>query len=139
VQVSRRVADITGMEHRSDTSSVDDAVLSALGRARALGEPAAVLVVRLADPGAAEDLLSDVRASDTVAELGDGLLAVVLYRIGRLPAACVAERFQRRTGGSNVGMTCIEPWERRAPGDVVRAALTDLRERDAAAASLAAA
>lgn len=64
---------------------------------------------RLPDPGMIDHFLAGVRASDVVDELEDGALAIVLYRIGHLPAACVAERFQRRAGGANVGMTCIAP------------------------------
>lgn len=130
------------MEQLSDTTLLDDAVRSAVGRARAVGEPSAVLVLRLADPGSAEALLANVRGSDVAANLGDGAFAVVLYGIGRLPAASVAERFERATGGSTVGMTLIQPWERREPTVVLHAACEDLRlriERDAPTVHLAAA
>lgn len=121
-----------------------DATRSAIARARTLGEPAAVFMLGLEDavPSDAQAVLnSSVRAADVVGDLGDGVFCVVLFRIGRLPAASVAERLERRIAdvlgrrdGSRVGMSLVAPWERRDEDAVLRAACTDLRERRLAGA-----
>lgn len=120
-------------------SSSHDAVRSAVARARVLGEPSAVFAVSLEDhlPAVAEELLcGSVRGSDTVATLSDGVYCVVLFGMGRLPAASVAERLERRiadlpgeVGGSRVGMTLVEPWDLRDEHAVLRAACADLHDR----------
>lgn len=122
-----------------------DAIRSAVARARTLGEPAAVFALGLEDaaPADAETVLaSSVRAADVVADLGHGVYCVVLFRIGRLPAASVAERLERRIAdvcggedGSRVGMSLVAPWERRDEHAMLSAACTDLRERRLAGAA----
>lgn len=145
MQEARPAADIRGMESLPDTIPLDDAIRSALGRAHALGEPSAVLVLTLAGSASAEAeeaLLSGVRAADVAEDLGDGTFAVVLYGVGRLPAAAVAERLERRAEATQVGMTLVVPWDRRDAATVLRAARKDLGgrlERDDAPVRLAAA
>lgn len=135
-------ADPTGMPDPAATHM--HGIRSAIARARTLGEPAAVLTLGLEDvaPEDAEAVLRvSVRGADTVADLGHGVYCVVLFSIGRLPAASVAERLERRIAdacgedGSRVGMSLIGPWERRDEQAVMRAACGDLRERRLAGAT----
>jgi hypothetical protein len=136
-------ADSVGMPDPAARPPID-AVRSAIARARTLGEPAAILTLGLEDaaPADAETVLtSSVRAADVVGQVGHGVYCVVLFRIGRLPAASVAERLERRIAdvcggadGSRVGMSLVAPWEQRDEHAVLRAACTDLRERRLAGA-----
>lgn len=129
----------TSRDVGSGSPALDDAVRSAVARGSALGEPAAVLVIAVDDTEAEQMLASVVRGADVVADLGDGSCGVVLFGISRLPAACVAERLERRLavthdgpGTSRVGMSLVSAWDRRDAAAVLRAARTDLRERLAA-------
>lgn len=144
VQDSARPADCMGMSYPAPQPHTD-AIRSAIARSRTLGEPAAILTLGLEDaaPADAETVLStSVRGADVVADLGDGVFCVVLFRISRLPAASVAERLEHRIAavcggpdGSRVGMSLVSPWERRDADAVLRAACADLRERRLAGAA----